>query len=60
MNDRHKQLIEWAANIIRREIEAGTYGTITVHMNNGTITRTTVERSEVPDNAPAPAKLRNA
>lgn len=48
MNDRNRKLVDWATAIIAREIDAGTYGTITIHLNGGTITRTTVERSEVP------------
>jgi len=58
MNDKNKRLIDWVAAIIAREVDAGTYGTITIHLNGGTITRTTVERSEVPDVAPVSAKIR--
>lgn len=59
MNDKNKRLIDWVVAIITREILGGTYGTITIHLNGGTITRTTVERSEVPD-VPAASAKKNA
>lgn len=46
-----KALLEWAAEIIAKEASAGTYGTITIHLEAGTIVRARIERSEMPQRA---------
>jgi hypothetical protein len=44
-----KELIEWVASILERECDAGTYGTITIHLESGRIVRAKTERSEMPE-----------
>jgi len=43
-----EELLAWTASIIRREQENGTYGTITVHLEEGTITRVSTQKNELP------------
>ena len=43
-----QQLLAWAAAIIARECEAGTFGKIEIHMEGGRIVRARSERSEKP------------
>lgn len=42
------ELLAWAANIIRREQETGTYGSVIVHLESGTITRVQTQKNELP------------
>lgn len=42
------ELLAWAGGILRREQERGTYGKVAIVMENGKITRVTIESSEVP------------
>lgn len=43
-----KELIEWVTAILERECDAGTYGTITIALEDGHIVRAKTERSEMP------------
>ena len=43
-----EELLAWAANIIRREQENGTYGTITIHLEDGKMTRVSTQKNELP------------
>lgn len=46
---RRDKRIAWVLSILERETDAGTYGTITIHLEDGDITRAKTERSEMPD-----------
>ena len=43
-----EELLAWTASIIRREQENGTYGTVTVHLEKGTIVRVSTQKNELP------------
>jgi hypothetical protein len=40
--------LDWALQIIARECDAGTYGTVTIHLQEGRIVRVQTEKNEVP------------
>ena len=42
---------EWAASVLLREIEAGTYGSVSFTFQNGLIVAAKVEKSEKPPSA---------
>lgn len=44
-----EELLVWAASIIRREQERGTFGQIVIQMEAGRIVRARTETSERPD-----------
>lgn len=43
-----EELLVWAASIVRREQESGTYGTVVIHLEEGRITRAQVQKNELP------------
>lgn len=42
------ELLAWAASIIQKEQCDKSYGTVTIHLEGGIVTRAKVERSEQP------------
>jgi hypothetical protein len=44
----NQQLLEWAANVIRGQQEAGSFSVISIHIEAGKITRAKIEISEKP------------
>lgn len=43
-----EELLVWAASIVRREQDNGTYGTVVIHLEKGTITRVQTQKNELP------------
>lgn len=43
-----EELLVWAASIVRREQESGTYGSVVIHLESGTITRVQTQKNELP------------
>jgi hypothetical protein len=50
--EEERRLNAWAASITLREQRANSYGTVTIHLENGVITRINCERSEKPEKLP--------
>jgi hypothetical protein len=40
--------LDWAMQILARECDNGTYGTVTIHLQEGNIVRVQTEKNEVP------------
>ena len=54
------ELLAWAASIIQKEQHDQSFGTVTIHIEKGVITRAKVERSEMPPPAElTPPRARN-
>ena len=43
-----QELLAWAASIIEKEQRERSFGTVTIHVESGVITRAHVARSEMP------------
>lgn len=50
------ELLAWAASVIQKEQRDKTFGTVTIHFEEGTIVRAKVERSEMPPPAELTAR----
>ena len=48
-DDQNKKLLLWTADRVKQCQEQNFYGKMTVHFENGRVTRTTTEKSEVPN-----------
>ena len=59
MIERGSVPFNWASDILRREIENGTFGSVTFIMQDGLIVTAKVEKSEKPPQREAPLVMRN-
>ncbi len=44
----NEEMLVWAAGIVRREQESGTFGTVVIFLEKGVIVRAKVEKIELP------------